>query len=380
MAMIGPLTLNIFQPSMPRLTRELGAPRDIAQLTLSLYIFSMGVAQIVSGPLADRFGRRPVVLTALGLYVASSIAGFFAASLPMLVAARIGQALGATACLGLSRTVTADLSDRAGTARVIAYTTMAMVIAPMASPNIGATIDEIWGWRTIFMVCAAAGIAVAVYCLLQLEETRPGGLTPPTGREVYARSLALLRNRGFLRYAALATLGSACFFTILGATPHLIIEVMQRPPTDYARWFMVMSVGYALGNFATGRYTAAIGIDRMISLGNLIQTGGIVIMTGLALVPMMHPAAIFLPAMLVTLGNGMVLPNALAAGIQTDRLAAGAATGLAGFAQLLFASVASYVVLLLPGQTALPMALMMLGFAVLAQIVLPLSRTSRPDG
>jgi len=377
--MIGPLTLNIFQPSMPRMARELGAPRDIAQLTLSLYILSMGVAQIVSGPLADRFGRRPVVLTALALYVASGIAGYFVTSLPMLVAARIVQAFGATACLGLSRTITADLSDRSGTARVIAYTTMAMVIAPMASPNIGATLDEAWGWRAIFMFCALAGVAVAVFSLHQLEETRPGGVSPPTGREVLARSLALLRNRSFLRYGALATLGSACFFTILGATPHLVIEVMQRPPTDYARWFMLLGLGYASGNFITGRYTPAFGIDRMISLGNLIQTCGILIMAGLALVPVMHPAAIFAPAMLVTFGNGLVLPNAMAASIQTDRLAAGAASGLAGFAQLLLAAVASYVVLLLPGQTALPMALMMLGFAVLAQIVLPFRRTQRPE-
>lgn len=378
MAMAGPLTLNILQPALPGLAKSLNAPRETVQLTLSLYVLGMAVAQIISGPLADRFGRRPVALGSLLIFVATSLGATLANSIELLIAARIGQAMGATACLGLSRTIISDLSDRAATARLIAYVTMVMVIAPMASPNLGSALDAAFGWRSIFIFCAVFGTALTLYVGLQLVETRPATLHTTSYTEVAHRSLALVRNHRFMKYALLGALASCCFFTILGASPHLVIEIMGYAPSDYSRWFMLMALGYALGNFTTGRFSPAVGLERMASIGNLVQMSGIIVILALALADVRHPAAIFAPGMLITYGNGLVLPNVMAAGIQTDRNAAGAASGLLGFVQLLLSALASYIVTLLPDTTAVWMAAIMLAYSIAAQILLPLRR-SRPE-
>ena len=377
LAMAGPLTLNILQPSMPGLEKALGAPREIVQLTLTLYVLGMALAQLIAGPLADRFGRRPVLIVALSLFILASLAGMNATGIGMLIASRIVQAMGATACLGLSRAIISDLSDRATTARMIAYVTMVMVLAPMASPNIGSFLDTHFGWRSIFLFCIFFGGSLVLSVVLVLPETRPATITAATFADVAHRSMGLIRNRQFTRYAFLAGLASCCFFAMLGATPSLVIEKMGRSPAEYGYWFALLGIGYSLGNFTTGRFTPVVGLERMAAAGNLVQLVGVVIMAGLALVPVMHPAALFVPGVLVTYGNGLVLPNVMASGIQTDRNAAGAASGLIGFSQMIMSAGASYIVAWLPGENALALTVLMLLFSGLAQAMLPFRFTTK---
>ncbi|MCE2934382.1 MAG: MFS transporter, partial [Hyphomicrobiales bacterium] len=140
LSMLGPLTLNILVPSLPGMVDSLKAPKESVQLTLSLYLLGMAVGQLMLGPLADRFGRRPVLLVALVLYILSSLAAYLAPNVEMLIVARILQSFGATAGITLARTMIRDLYSRDSAASMIAYVTMAMVIAPMVSPVLGATI------------------------------------------------------------------------------------------------------------------------------------------------------------------------------------------------------------------------------------------------
>ena len=379
LSMAGPLTLNILQPSLPGLEKSLGAPHATVQLTLSLYVLGMAMAQLFGGPLADRYGRRPVLIASLTLFVGASLAGMQAGGIGTLIAARVAQAMGATVCLGLSRTIIADLTDRATTARLIAYVTMVMVLAPMASPNIGSFLDTRFGWRSIFVFCTVFAGALWLAVVFTLPETRPQQARGARFADVWQRTLALVRNRVFMRYALLSALASCCFFAILGASPSLVIERMGRTPAEFGLWFILLGIGYSFGNFVTGRFTRVIGIDRMAAFGNLVQLTGVLIMTALALVPVMHPAALFIPAVLVTFGNGLVLPNVMAAGIQTDRNAAGAASGLMGFTQMILSAGASYIVAFLPNATTLPLSLLLIGFSVSAQIMLPFRFSRQSD-
>lgn len=367
LAMVGPLTLNILQPSMPGLAATLGAPKESVQLTLSLYILGMAFAQLIAGPLADRYGRRPVVLVALLVYIAASFAANRADTIHLLIIARIAQALGGTACLTLSRTIIADVSDRATTARIIATVTMVMVLAPMASPNIGSYLDTTFGWPSIFLFCVGFGLVTLVASMIFLRETRPVAMQGSTFGDVGRRSLALIRNTAFLRYAGIASFASAAFFIMLGSTPYLVINAMGTSPAEFGRWYIVLGVGYALGNFTVTRNGHRIAM--MIRLGNIFLFIGVGLTLALALVPIMHPAAVFLPAVFITYGNGLVMPNSMAAAIQTDRSAGGAASGLMGFSQMLIGAAGSYIAGLLPNQTALGMAGLMLFCGIMASIL-----------
>jgi MFS transporter, DHA1 family, multidrug resistance protein len=372
--MIGPLALNILQPSMPGLAAALDASRQEVQLTLSLFLAAQAVSQLFIGGLADRFGRRPVLLAALALYVAASVAAVFATSILLLIIARIVQAFGSTAGLTISRTVVRDLSPRETAASMIGYVTMGMVVAPLVAPALGGFLDDTFGWRAIFLVCAGLGVIAAGASAWQLPETRPASIVGQSTGEMFARSRELIANRRFMGYALGASFTSAVFFTFLGGAPYLVIDAMGMPKTAYGFWFIALSGGYMLGNFCSGRFSVRFGLDRMIRIGNVLGFVGVAAMLGLAFVPVMHPAAIFLPNMLMSIGNGFLLPNAVAGAVSVDPRAAGAAAGVTGFLQMAMGAVGSYFAGLVTGGSPLPMAAMMFAFAAAGWFVLERAR------
>lgn len=365
-SMIGPLALNILMPSMPGLAASLNASRNEVQLTLSLFLAAQALSQLFIGGLADRFGRRPVLLVSLGLYICASLAASFADSILLLVLARVMQAMGSTAGLTLSRTIVRDLAPRETAASMIGYVTMGMVVAPLVAPMLGGALDDAFGWRSIFMACTIMGIAAGLAALWQLPETRPTSVIGQSSMDVLRRSRDIVRNKRFLGYALGAAFTSAVFFTFLGGAPYLIVESMQMPKISYGIWFICLSGGYMLGNFCSGRFSERYGIDHMIRIGNWLGMAGVMLLLGLALIPVTHPAAIFLPNILMSMGNGFLLPNAVAGAVSVDPKAAGVASGVVGFLQMGLGAIGSYGAGQITGASALPMAVMMFGLTAAA--------------
>ncbi|MCA3626156.1 MAG: multidrug effflux MFS transporter [Methylobacterium sp.] len=366
LSMLGPLTLNILVPSLPGMVDSLKATKERVQLTLSLYLLGMAVGQLMLGPLADRFGRRPVLLVALVLYVLSSLAAYLAPNVEMLIVARILQSFGATAGITLARTMIRDLYSRDSAASMIAYVTMAMVVAPMVSPVLGATIDDLFGWRAILLFCSVLGFISFVIAAPILPETRPASLVAATAGDVARRSLALLGDRRFMGYWGAGAFCSGMFFAFLGTAPYLMIEVLDRPKTEYGLWFMTLSLGYMAGNFVSGRFTPSLGGERLIFWGNVVGLVGALMILAAAGAGWLNPLALFIPAMIASFGNGLVLPNSIAAGVGINPLAAGAGSGLLGFGQMGIGAVASYLGGKLVTGTAMPLAIIMTVCAVLA--------------
>jgi MFS transporter, DHA1 family, multidrug resistance protein len=370
-SMAGPLALNIILPSLPGLPVALSTSKETAQLTLSLFLGAMAVAQLFLGPLADRFGRRPVLVTSMLLFVVASAVAAFAPSIEVLIGARMAQAFGAAAGLTLGRTMLRDLYPREKAASMIGYVTMGMVLAPMVAPALGGFLDEQFGWRSIFFACLALGVVAFSASFAVLPETRPDGQEANRLSDVAARSFELLRNRQFVSLAGTSAAASAMFFAFVGAAPYLVQEKMGLSKDVYGIWFASIALGYMFGNFISGRFSQRIGISRMISWGNWLGLATGLLLTMLALAGFFHPAAIFLPAMLMSIGNGMVMPNAIAGAVSVDPRAAGAASGLTGFMQAALGGVASFLAGWIGGETALPIAIQMLGYSLLA-LALPL--------
>lgn len=366
LSMVGPLTLNILVPSLPGMVESLSAPKASVQLTLSLYLLGMGVGQLFLGPLADRFGRRPVLLASLVSYVFASLLAFVAPNVEWLIAARILQSFGATAGITLARTMIRDLHERDAAASLIGYVTMGMVVAPMIAPVLGATIDDLFGWRAILIFCASLGILAFVIAAPSLPETRPASLVAATGRDVAQRTIELLGNARFMGFWGTSAACSCIFFAFLGAAPYLMIEAMGRPKTEYGLWFMTLSVGYMVGNFISGRFAQRLGIEILIFWGNVIGVAGALAILVFALMGYLNPWMLFIPAMITSFGNGLVLPNALAGGIGVDPRAAGAGSGLMGFGQMAGGALASYLGGKFITGSAAPLAIIMLVCAVLA--------------
>ncbi|HEY4143125.1 MAG TPA: MFS transporter, partial [Pseudolabrys sp.] len=207
MTAIGPATLNMMVPALPGLTRILDTDAGIVQLTLSLFLLSLATAQLLLGPLSDRFGRRPIVLGGIAITVLASLAGIAASSIHALIAVRILQAIGAATGIVMSRAIIRDLFDRNRAAAMIGLVTTAMVIAPMVSPMIGGILDTTFGWEAIFIFITCFSAIVWVWAAATLPETRPAGIEHTPGA-IARDTRALLGNAKFLGYVLAAALGS----------------------------------------------------------------------------------------------------------------------------------------------------------------------------
>ena len=341
---VGPLALNIFMPSMPGLQREFGVTYGVVQLTLTLYLIGMAACQLVYGPISDRVGRRPMLLGGLSVFVVASFMAAVAPSIELLIAARLLQALGGAAGIVLARAMVRDVFDRETSASVISYITMAFVVAPMVAPVLGGFIDLHFGWRTDFWLLAVLGAVVLSASWRYLPETHVDRIPAGSGMNLVAGAVRLFAMPRFRGYTLTLAFTSAVFFAFLGGAPHIMIDVLKRTPMEYGLWFFIISAGYMLGNFLSGRYTRAIGIDRMILLGCCITLAGGLLCFMAAIAGLLSPATLFVPMALAALGNGLTIPNGTAGAISVDPRLTGAAAGWSGFTQMACGAAASQLV------------------------------------
>jgi MFS transporter, DHA1 family, multidrug resistance protein len=363
---VGPSALNIFLPSMPGLQRAFNTDFATVQLTLTLYLIGLAVAQLFHGPLSDRFGRRPVLLWGLVLFLLGTLACMLAPSIWALIAARVVQAVGGCAGVVLGRAMVRDMYDRDRAASMIAYITMAMVVSPMVAPFVGGFLDEWFGWRAGFallLMLAGPVLAAAVWCLHETHHDRShmrgfADLVAGTGR--------LLGRRAFHGYAFHLSFNTAVFLAFIGGAPYVMVELMGRPPSEYGLYFMLSAVSYMAGNFTAGRISVGVGIDRMIFNGMIVVMAGATLLGVLATFWTLTPLMLFGPVAIIAFGQGLSIPTATAGAISVDPRHAGAASGASGFMQMIVGAAVSYLVGALLAETAMPLVIIMISCAVLA--------------
>lgn len=353
MTAIGPLALNIVVPALPKLTAIFAADAHTIQLAVSLFLVGLAVAQLLVGPLADRFGRRPVAIGGLILTAAASLAAIVVGSVGLLIGMRILQACGAATGIVVGRAVIRDLFDRDRSAAMIGLVATAMVVAPMVSPLVGGILDTAFGWQAVFLFISAAAILVLAWAAIALPETRDRHPASPGGFLGDARFL--FGNAAFNGHVLCAAFGSATFFAFLGGGPHIVITLMGRSSAEYGVWFAISALGYMMGNFAASRLSMRYGLERMILIGLVLQCVGVALSTGFSFAHAWGPAVVFLPQTIISFGNGVMLPNAIAGAVSVRPHAAGTASGVLGFVQM-----------------AIGAAFVQLGGIVLAQALSPL--------
>ncbi len=367
-AAVGPLAMNLFVPSMPSIARDFGAPYAVVQLGLSGYLFLIAALQIVIGPLSDRYGRRPVVIGAFWIYLAGTAVSMLAPTVEIFLAGRFVQAT-AAAGIVLSRAIVRDCYPREKAASVIGYVVMGMSVAPMIGPAIGGLIDESFGWRASFGLLAATGLLTVLMVHVSLPETNLSASSNVLEQMRQYRSL--LGRRDFWLFTAVAAATSSVFFALLGGGPAVAEKHFMLGPSAYGLYFAVTAAGYMSGNFLTGRYATRFGVNAMMIAGTLVTVLGGVMLVALMVSGASHPAAFFGPTVLVGVGNGMTLPNAMAAAVSINPQAAGAASGLLGAIQMGFGAAMSVIAAILVGVTGepVPLAVFMLGLAVLGAML-----------
>ena len=365
---LGPAAMQILLPALPVIKDTFQVSNDVAQLTLSLSMFAIAIGTLIYGPLSDKYGRRVIMLLGLVITIAGSIFCFLATSIELLILGRFIQAFGGAAGLVLARAIVRDVYEAEDAARVIATLVMVMVVIPMLSPALGGELMDQFGWQSVFIAIAFFGILTLLFSISYLPETLKEPIPFEGAGAVLVTFISLFKSHAFCGYAFCVAFVSVVFFSFISAAPEIMVSVLDRPPTEYGYYFIMIPLGFMSGNYVTRYFGRSIELNRMITWGASITIVGIALAFILLSLGIKHPLALFVPIAIAISGNGITLPNAMAAAINEFPNLAGSASGLTGFLQMAFSAVAAQVVALIFNGTVYPLLMMMFSAAVLSLV------------
>ncbi|MCU0826039.1 MAG: multidrug effflux MFS transporter [Tabrizicola sp.] len=369
LAGLSALTMNIFLPSLPGMATYFGVPYGLMQQSVALYLALSAALQIVIGPISDRYGRRAVLIWSLILFLLATIGTLLAPNATVFLIFRMAQAVIASGMV-LSRAVVRDMVADEKAASMIGYVTMGMSLVPMIGPVIGGVLDDLYGWKANFALLLILGAAVLWLVWADLGETAT--LRRVSLMDQVRTYPTLLASRRFWGYTLAAAFASGCFFAYLGGAPYVGDKVYGLSSTHVGALFALTAIGYAAGNFLAGRYSVRLGMNRMILIGCLVTSAGLVLLALLTVAGLSGPTVFFGLTVFMGLGNGICLPNANAGMLSVRPDLAGTASGLGGAILIgggaALAAVAG--VLLGPGSSEMPLILLMLASSLASVIAI----------
>jgi MFS transporter, DHA1 family, multidrug resistance protein len=368
-ALIGPLAIHLFLPAIPAIKGGLGVSDALAQLAFSISLFAMAFATLVYGSLADAYGRRPVLLSGLVLFLIGSLISAAANTIELLLIGRLVQAAGAGCGLTLVRTIARDAFGAERLVQAIAYFTMFYTLGPMLAPLIGGILVDTFGWRNIFVFALVAGGAIATGAFLAINETRPKARTDEPKPNLLLSYAILFRDLRFTAFVLQTGFSTAAFMTLASASSPLMQELLHRPAAEYGLYFLLAPAGFFLGNFVSSRVGRRISNETMVLTGSVLSFCTVAVQSTLLLYDLTNPLILFIPGFFITFAQGIALPYAQSGAMGTIPQLAGTAAGIGVFLQHFFGAAAAQLYGVLADGTPRPMLLIMITSSVLSLFV-----------
>jgi MFS transporter, DHA1 family, multidrug resistance protein len=376
---LGPLSMDMYLPSLPEIGRALDASTAQVQLTISSYLLGFAVGQIIYGPVSDRFGRRPVILAALALYGAGSIGCTLTQSIGALTAMRFLQALGGAGAIVLARAVVRDLYSGVRAGRELSLMGSITAFAPIVAPVIGGVLQTFFGWRSSFFLLVIFAAISGVTAARLLPETLRQRVSGPFSlAEMGALYRSVLVNRGFLAHLAILTVTFIGLFAwISGASIVMQGQSYGLTPVVFGITFGVGTLGYVFGTIVAARIVMRLGLDRTIGIGAVALAIGGLSMAAVVAFGLTHVAWLVVTMMIYLAGLGFALPQAMAGALTPFPDRAGTASSLMGFTQQSAAAITAAAIGLYLGHSAWPVAGTIATMGCLALIIWALTRDAR---
>ena len=342
---VAPLAMDIYLASMPSMTRALATSPERVQLTLSVYMYGWGAAQLLAGPLSDRFGRRPALLGGLAVFVVASVACALSTTVTMLIAARAVQAVSMAMIAVVPRAVVRDMHAGDRAAYMLSLMGMVVGIAPIVAPILGSHLHAWLGWQANFWFVALYGVALLIWVAWSLPETlrarNPGATMPSVMLANFGR---LLRSKRYVGYVLMVAFTTGGLFAFLAGSAFVFVSVLGRSEQDFGLLFGAVMLGNITGATLGSRLVPRWGIDRLIGRASWLLVFSGLALAALAWLGLRHPAAIVLPMFVYMVGLMTTMPPAQAGALTPFPEIAGSAASLLSFVQFVMGSTAALVV------------------------------------
>ena len=341
---LGPLSTDMYLPALPTMAVEFASSSGPIQLTLSLYLAGFALAQIIYGPLSDRFGRKPVMLAGMAIFIVASVGCILSTQVGSLIVMRFLQAAGGAAGPVLARAMVRDIHGTQQSGRVMAQVAAVMALAPTVAPVAGGLLLAYAGWRSIFVFLVFYAVGATLLLALKIAESAPAATrrVRPLSQlpSAYRR---LLTDREFVGYTLACSLSFSGVFAFISGSSFVVIEFYGMSPVVYGLLFGLNVLGFISGTTYASRTSNRLGVQRLVRLGALIC----LIASGLLLVGLSAPTHIAMtlaPMMLFMAGAGLVMPQSMAGALMHHPQLAGTASGLVGFIQMTVAGLVGVAV------------------------------------
>ena len=375
---LGPLSMDMYLPSLPDIAHVLDAPVARTQLTISSYLVGFAAGQMIYGPLSDRYGRRPVLLAAVALYLASTLACAAAQSVDLLIAARLLQGISGSGAIVLARAIVRDVYSGVQAARELSRMGSISATAPIVAPMIGGVLQAVFGWRANFFCMSAGGlIALLVAARLLPETLRPGNRAQSLSVFSMMRGYgAVARHRGFLIYLGIITTTYAGLFAWVSGASVVLQGIYGLSSVTFGFTFALGAAGYMLGAMLATRLVVRLGLERTIAVGVVVIAAGglsltLAVATGIPGLWLVAAMALYLA------GVGLAMPQAMAGALTPFPDRAGTAASLMGLIQQAVAAIIAAVIGAFLVQSAWPVTGVVLAMSTLTLLLWVSTRTLR---
>lgn len=356
MVALGPLSTDLYLPSLPSLTSVFNTSVSRVQATLSVFIAGFAVATLIYGPVSDRFGRRSSLMAGLSLFVLGSVGCMAADSIETLITWRFVQAIGGCAGPVLARAVVRDVYGRDEAARMLSYMASAMALAPAVAPVIGGWLHVEFGWRSHFVALAGIGAALTLSVFVLLSETNKTRDTTATQIVFVGRNIAtLFKDPRFVVFIVCMTFAYGALFTFISVSAFVVIDVLGVAPDRFGYLFFFVAFGFVAGGMTGGRLVKRVGIETLVGVG--IAVGVCVALVGLMFAGLRIEsiATVIVPVIGTFFACGLVLPNATAGALMPFPQMAGTASSAIGFFQMSGGAFIGYIAGGLHNGTTIPL-------------------------
>lgn len=371
-SLLGFVSIDIFFPSLPAITKYFNITQGQSQLTIALYLSGFGFSQLIYGPCSDYFGRRPVLLVGFFIYLSGTLILVNSTTAIYLLLARFIQGVGTGASASLCRVILRDKFVGDAMAKAASYVTIGIGFATAVAPALGGLIQEYIGFEGNFKAMLAFGLFVLVLIFLFLPEThaqlRKPGSHPSNCLAMYK---SLFSQYNFICYTLCSGLSLAALLSYAIINPFLIEKSLGLSASFYGIITLIIASGEIVGTYCNSRLLDHYGCNRMLGMGiSLLFLSGLIFVIE-SLLGIFNIFSIGLPSFIITFSVGIIIPNATASAFSSIKDSIGTAGALYGFCQIAMAAIFTYVITMLNTQTQSKLGVLIIIVAILSILVVP---------